>query len=95
MCTTATADVIAVLRPILGRPAIVPLEEPEAVNPSHADTDNGARARIVGLLSPTPVSIDDLVRLSGQSPAGVRITLLELELAGRIERQPGGLIALL
>src|SRR5262249_2687784 len=34
--------------------------------------------------------IDDLVRLSGSSPAAVRVVLLELELAGRLERHGGG-----
>jgi DNA processing protein len=34
------------------------------------------------------------VRLSNASPALVRIVLLELELAGRIERHGGGLVAL-
>ena len=50
--------------------------------------------RIVALLGPTAVGIDDLVRLSGSSPAVVRTVLLELELAGRLERHGGGLVAL-
>jgi DNA processing protein len=41
------------------------------------------------------VAIDDLIRLSGCSPAAVRTTLLELELAGRLDRKRGGLVALL
>jgi DNA processing protein len=95
-CTTTTADVIAVLQPILGRPAAVAVfEEPGPSSPHDLDIDAGIRSRIVNLLGPTPVSIDDLIRLADASPAEVRITLLELELAGRIERQPGGLVALL
>jgi len=43
-------------------------------------------------LGPTPVAIDDLVRLSGASAASVRRVLLELELAGRIERHGGRLV---
>jgi DNA processing protein len=42
-----------------------------------------------------PVSIDDLVRLSGSSIAIVRTVLLELEIAGRLERHGGGLVSLL
>jgi DNA processing protein len=38
--------------------------------------------------------MDDLVRLSGSSPAVVRTVLLELEIAGRIERHGGGLVSL-
>jgi predicted Rossmann fold nucleotide-binding protein DprA/Smf involved in DNA uptake len=52
------------------------------------------RDRIVQLLGPTPVSIDDLVRLAGRSPAVVRIVLLELEVAGRLQRHGGGLVSL-
>ena len=49
---------------------------------------------VLSLLGPTALDIDDLVRLSGASVASVRIILLELELAGRLERQGGGLVAL-
>jgi DNA processing protein len=40
------------------------------------------------------VPVDDLIRLSGASAAIVRTVLLELELAGRIERHGGGLVSL-
>ena len=53
-----------------------------------------ARARIIALLSPTPVAIDDLIRLSGAPAHVVQATLLELELAGRLTRQRGGQVAL-
>jgi DNA processing protein len=46
------------------------------------------------LSSPTPVSINDLIRLAGSSPRVVGTVLLELEIAGRIERHGGGLISL-
>jgi DNA processing protein len=91
---TDAADVIAVLRPILGQPVEFRAEEPEAPAPG-AEPDAPERARIVELLGPTPVPIDDLVRLSGSSPAIVRVVLLELELAGRLERHGGALVSLL
>jgi DNA processing protein len=91
---TDAADVIAVLGPILGKPVEFRAEEPEAPAPG-AEPDAGERARIVELLGPTPVPIDDLVRLSGSSPAIVRVVLLELELAGRLERHGGALVSLL
>jgi DNA processing protein len=53
------------------------------------------RTRIVALLSPTAVSIDDLVRLSQNSPRIVRMVLLELEIAGRLERHGCGMVSLL
>jgi len=88
------ADVTAVLEPILGRPVDLALEEPEAAPPHPAEPESEERKRIVSLLGPTPVGIDDLVRLSGCSPAVVRTALLELELAGRLERHGGGLVSL-
>jgi DNA processing protein len=93
---TVTADVIDVLQPILGRKLDLPAEEPEAVSPA-PPREPGAdeRSRIVALLGPTPVAIDDLVRLSGSSPAIVRTVLLELEIAGRLERHGGGLVSLI
>ena len=93
---TEAADVIAVLEPILGR-GLMAVEEPAPETPGPIDVEPGAdeRARITGLLGPTPVSIDDLVRLSQTSPAIVRAALLELEIAGRLERHGGGLVSLL
>jgi DNA processing protein len=91
---TEVADVTAVLEPILGHPVELSLEEPEAPSPHGADPASDERKRIVGLLGPTPVALDDLVRLSGCSPAIVRTALLELELAGRLERHGGGLVSL-
>jgi DNA processing protein len=92
---TEADDVLSVIRPILGQPLDVSAEEPERNTPSSAgEPSPDERRRIVDLLGPTPVDIDDLVRLSGASPSAVRVVLLELELAGRIERQAGGRIAL-
>jgi len=93
---TEAADIIAVLRPIMGLE--LPAREPEreAVEPAEiAEPAPDERTRIVALLSPTPVSIDDLVRLSHSSPRVVRMVLLELEIAGRLERHGGGLVSLL
>lgn len=51
------------------------------------------RDRICELLSPTPVAIDEIVRQSGLPPAVVQTVLLELELAGRLERHAGGKVS--
>ncbi len=92
---TEVDDVIAVLRPILGQISELPAQEPSR-EAAGGDGEPAAdeRRRIIGLLGPVGVEIDDLVRLSGSSPATVRMVLLELEIAGRIERQAGGRIAL-
>src|SRR5271166_5315641 len=91
---TQTSDVITVLRPILGETVELPVEEPEQAYAPQTEPSAGERSRIVSLLGPTPVPIDDLIRLSGSSPATVRTILLELELAGRLERHGGGLVSL-
>ena len=80
---TEAADVIAVVRPILGEPVEAAVAEPDAPPLPAVEPGGGERARIVELLGPTPVPIDDLIRLSGSSPAAVHVVLLELELAGR------------
>jgi DNA processing protein len=93
---TEAADVVSVLQPIMGFE--FPAREPENGDGETAQAAEPApdeRARIVGLLSPTPVSIDDLIRLSQSSPRVVRMVLLELEIAGRLERHGGGLVSLL
>jgi DNA processing protein len=92
---TEAADVINVLRPILGQPLDLGAEEPERAAPSPREPGADERTRIVSLLGPTPVTIDDLVRLSGSSPAIVRTVLLELDLAGRLERHGGSLVSML
>lgn len=45
---------------------------------------------ILGLLSPSPVQIDELVRLSGAPTSAVATAVLELELGGLAIRHPGG-----
>jgi DNA processing protein len=89
---TAAADVIQAIAPIMDRPPKA--SEPDDEIPL-AQPDNSHRARVVGLLGPTPILIDDLIRLADASPAIVRTVLLELELAGRLERHGGGLVSLL
>jgi DNA processing protein len=54
-----------------------------------------ARAQITERLGPTPVAVDELVRQCHLSPAMVVTILLELELAGRLERHPGNQVSLL
>ena len=91
---TEAADVLAVLRPILGQSIELSAREPERPASPPTEPHADERTRIVALLGPTPVGIDDLVRLSGSSPAIVRMVLLELEIAGRLERHGGGLVSL-
>jgi DNA processing protein len=90
---TEASDVISAVEPIMERP--IELREPDHGEPLDFDPDASERARIVGLLSPAPISLDDLIRMADASPATVRVVLLELELAGRLERHGGGLVSLI
>jgi DNA processing protein len=90
---TEAADVISAVEPIMERP--IALRESDGNEPFGFEPEAGDRARIVNLLGPTPISLDDLIRMAGTSPATVRVVLLELELAGRLERHGGGMVSLI
>jgi DNA processing protein len=92
---TEASDVIAVLEPIVGRRIEPPAEAEAAPPPPEPEIlpDTEARTRILALLGPTPVALDDLVRLAETPPAIVRTVLLELELAGRVERHRDGSVS--
>ncbi|MBX9796097.1 DNA-processing protein DprA [Sphingomonas sp.] len=63
--------------------------------PPAEDASDAERQRVTGLLGPVPVAVDELVRQSGIAPAIVQTVLLELELAGRLERHAGGRASLI
>ena len=53
------------------------------------------RDEVLSLLGPTPVTVDELVRQCHCSPPVLGMVLLELDLAGRLERHPGNRVSLL
>ncbi len=84
-------DITEILAPIIG------LEHPEAgtAEPIQAPQGRGAapvsqseRGKLLELLGAAAVDIDDLIRESGLDASAVMTTLLELELAGTVERLP-------
>ena len=88
-------DVMEALRPIdpratLGEPGGGGYGGPRVP----ADATDADRRAVSDLLGPSPVPVDEIVRLSGRSPAIVQTVLLELELAGRLERHAGGQVSL-
>lgn len=58
------------------------------------DASDADRRRVSGLLGPVPIGVDELIRQSGCAPAVVQMVLLELELAGRLERHAGARVSL-
>lgn len=58
------------------------------------ETDD-VRAEILTLLGPSPVEVDELLRQCHCSAPVMGMVLLELDLAGRLERHPGNRVSLL
>src|SRR5499427_4736912 len=100
--TENAADVLAQLAPQLRgaeplRPApsiAIPLTpfSPTAGAVEPVGNEDGLEL-ILERLGPTPVAVDELVRQCQMSAAAVATLLLELELAGRVERHPGNLVS--
>jgi DNA processing protein len=87
-------DVLEALAPSRVRPFRQPERDygsPEVV----VEADDRDRATVTGMLNGTPVPVDELIRQSDLSPAIVQTVLLELELAGRLERHAGGKVSLM
>ena len=84
-------DVIEALQPL----AVARVAEPPATfDPPATDAAASRREAIIGLLGPSAVGVDELIRQSAASPAEVQLVLLELDLAGRLERHAGGKVSL-
>ncbi len=61
---------------------------------SAAACSEAMRERVISLLGPSPISVDELARVAEAPARDVRSILLELELAGRLERHGGDLVSL-
>jgi DNA processing protein len=85
-------DILETIRPIDARMVRSPPHPFGAAPPE--DASDADRRALLGLLGAVPVPIDELVRQSGFAPAVVQTVLLELELAGRLERHAGGRVSL-
>jgi DNA processing protein len=93
---TDASDVIDAVTPMLARPpetSPTALSAPPAGEPD-AEPAESERARVLEALGPTPVEIDEIIRYTGLSARTVLVVLLELDLAGRIERHPGQRVSL-
>jgi DNA processing protein len=96
--TESAEDVTGVLRQLY-RPT---LEEPQGIDfkqglamSAEAEVSEKARSEVEVILSPTPVTVDEILRSCQLSPAALSLVLLELELAGRLERHPGNRVSLI
>ncbi len=69
-------------------------QDAEPLLPPDQDADDATRREVIGLLSANAVDIDDLIREAQCQPEAVMAVLLELEVAGRVTRSAGGMVAL-
>jgi DNA processing protein len=90
-------DILGVLGPMLGNafrePDNTPFRAPGDSGMGDDETEK-LRCKILELLAPSPVSIDELVRQCCAPAADVLSVLLEEELAGRAQRHPGNRVSL-
>lgn len=92
---TSAADVIEVLEALRGRPPVFRAEEEPEMGLEMPEPSDDVRGRLLGLMGATPLPVDDLLTMAGCSAAEAQVILLELELAGRLERHAGGRVSLL
>lgn len=85
-------DIMDVIRPLKDRlkeTEDAPLQTEMDYNPDCVD--DTTRQNIMNLLGPTPMSIEDVIEMSSLTPQIVYIIIMELELAGRLQRDQLGI----
>ena len=96
--TTEAGDILEALAPLTRRDlfSVTRAEEPkyETTRPGSAPPDDSDRARVIDSLGASPVETDDIIRHTGLAAQAVYLILLELDLAGRLQRHAGGLVSL-
>jgi DNA processing protein len=94
--TTGPEDVLEALAPLSQLDLLQPpmAEEPDRSTDAMLPPDDDDRHLIVSALGPTPTEIDDVIRHTGIGASLVYLVLLELDLAGRLYRHPGGLVSI-
>ncbi len=85
-------EAIGTAKPAVQAP-IAEIPEPARTPRSHAD-HLALHAQILSRLGPSPMAEDQLIRDLSADPSQVSQELVDLELDGRIQRQPGGLLSL-
>ncbi len=95
MLTTGADDILEALRPLMEPqlPYDRKIEEPRSDTEMSPPGDD-ERSIIAAALGPSPVETDDIIRHTGFSAATVHLVLLELDIAGRLNRHAGGRVSL-
>jgi DNA processing protein len=93
----SAADVIELLAGFDGVPrsaASARVREPASAWSAEPELESDKPADIAALLTVAPIGVDELIRQSGATTAAVHLTLLELELAGKLTRHAAGRVSL-
>jgi len=85
------ADVVEAIRPFANYVRSAPTSYDAAAEAMNGDDALGL---VEELLGPSPVPVDEIIRLSGAPSGTVQMALLELDLAGRLDRHAGGKVSL-
>jgi len=88
----SAGDVVEALRPLERKVASPPASFVH--DPDESVDGADLLDQIEGLLGPSPVPVDEIIRLSGAPSGPVQLALLELDLAGRLDRHAGGRVSL-
>ena len=88
-------DVVELLSDFDGNPRSTFREPVEQFDFEPSELAEAEPADIASLLTTAPVAVDELIRQSGTSAAAVQLALLELEIAGRLERHAAGRVSLI
>jgi DNA processing protein len=83
----------ALAEQLAGLPPSLALDPAPVSEPAPAPAAPGDRSRLLALLGPVPVAEDVLIRELGQPASLVAAALTDLELAGTVQRHPGGLVS--
>jgi DNA processing protein len=84
------ADVAEAIQPLKAHVAA----PRSSYEPPLEEFDGEAVETVESLLGPSPVPVDEIIRLSEAPSGAVQMALLELDLAGRLDRHAGGKVSL-
>ena len=90
----APEDIVELLSGFDGQPRSTFREPVGTFDHAPEDLAEAEPADVASLLTAAPVSVDELIRQSGAGAAAVQFALLELEIAGRLERHAAGRVSL-
>ena len=86
------ADVVEAIRPFQSQVRSAPSSYDH--RPEEMLDGEDVLSSVEALLGPSPVPVDEIIRLSGAPSGAVQMALLEMDLAGRLDRHAGNKVSL-